>query len=273
MRVERFQRPRRRRRTTAVWTRCVTIVVPRSVAGGQEPAAEPYGLAPVALSEHERVHGRLRARLRHERRREVAWDVLGEAEVLLERHSHQRVVRHLIAAIRRERPAEQQLKRGRARGVHGDAHAEERAGERRRARGSPRDAIASAQFTLGSSERISFNVSFRNTIGRDFFIRRPSSTTEKTASHLRGAHEEPREPPRRRDDASSDTPPAARAARAARAAPRESSPPARLAHQQLPARAGRGRTGGGVHARPCTAPAAGFVRARVAGVRHERGRE
>ena len=124
--------------------------IPRAVPGGEEPAAEPYRLAPVALGERERVRGRSRVRLRHERR-EIAGDVLGEAEVLLERHSHELVVRRIRFAIRRERPAEQ-LGRGRARGVHGTP-TQKNARASKPTRGSPRDAIASAQLTLGGPGR------------------------------------------------------------------------------------------------------------------------
>ena len=152
-------------------------------------------------------------------------------------------------AIRRERPAEQQLGAARPE-ASTETPTQKNARASKPARGSPRDAIASAPPTLGSSREGSIlsGVSFRNTIGRDFCLH-PSSVVDdrNRLPSLRGAHEEPREPPRRRDDASSDTPPAARAARAARAAPRDRRLRRAACTSAFVSAAGRGRAlGGGV---------------------------
>ena len=83
--------------------------------------------------------------------------------------------------IRRERPAEQQLGRGRARGVHGDAHAEERAGEQAGAGLTARRHRVRPVHTgqLREVQSLSTCLFGTQSDAISVFIRRPSSTTEK----------------------------------------------------------------------------------------------
>ena len=103
-------------------------------------------------------------------------------KVALERHSHQR------SSDASDLPSAANDRRSSSLGAGApeastETPTQKNARASKPARGSPRDAIASAQFTLGSSERV-LNVSFRNTIGRDFCLH-PSSVVDdrKTASH------------------------------------------------------------------------------------------